>query len=94
MKEYTIEIICRGGKPYLTNIYKSYNECLQALYIMVNLERERNRPYFVNLDNFDNEYKSTVLGKYFSILERDVSSWDKILSENKRIQNEKIFRIY
>lgn len=94
MKEYTIEIICRGGKPYTIGIYHTYYECLQHLYVMVDLERERNRPYFVNLDNFDNEYQKSVIGKYFSILERDVTSWEKILSENKRIHNEKIFRIY
>ena len=94
MKEYSIEIICNGGKPYLSNVYRSYNDCLNALYIMIDLERERNRPYFVNLENFDNEYQRTVIGKYFSILEREVTGWNKIISENKRIQNEKIFRIY
>lgn len=52
---------------------------LQIKY-MVDLERERRRPYFVDLDFFNNDYSQYISGKYFQIVERDVTDWNKIKS--------------
>lgn len=70
---------------------------LQIKY-MVDLERERRRPYFVDLDFFNNDYSQYICGKYFQIVERDVTDWNKIkstLEKNRKInKNSKIVKIY
>lgn len=96
MKEYTIEIICRGGKPYITRIYKTYEECLRHLDEMVELERKRRRPYFVELEDYENEYNNTVFGIYFRVFERDVTGWEKrnTIVKEKINYNNKVVKIY
>ncbi|MCX4302476.1 MAG: hypothetical protein OSJ66_00460 [Clostridia bacterium] len=95
MKEYSIMIICNGGKPYLNGVYNSVYACLNSLEIMVNLERERRRPYFVDLEYFNNDYDSYISGKYFKIVEREVTEWKKYKESTfKENSKSKIIKIY
>lgn len=77
IKEYTIFITCRGGIPYCLCTFKSFAEALSSLENMINLERERNRPYYVFNDFFENEYPASINGKTYCIKERTVTEWQK-----------------
>lgn len=77
MKEYTIFIRCKGGKPYCLLTYNNVFEAKQKLYDMINLERERGRPYYVFNDFYENEYPATLNGKLFCLKEREISDWAK-----------------
>lgn len=99
LKEYCIEKICGSGRPYMTLPYKTLSECYNSLMIMVSADRERHRPYYVDLANFDNEYSNCINGIYYRIFEREVSCWDKIdkytyVEKRKRNYDKKIYRIY
>ena len=56
MKEYCIYIRNGGGMPYILNTFKDLNTAKIKLYEMISLEIERNRPYFVDNDFYDNKY--------------------------------------
>lgn len=81
-KEYTIFITCKGGMPYNLCTFKTFSEVLKALNNMVQLEKERNRPYYVFNDFYENEYPAGLSGKTFCIKERTVSDWEKYSYNN------------
>lgn len=86
MKEYGIYIRCNGGTPYMIHIYDNLYSAKTKLYEMVNLEEERERPYFVDNDFFENKYNLAVKLKYFCIKEREVSEWIQYSKENEERQ--------
>ena len=94
MKEYSIEIVNRSGTSYRVGSYKTYVECLMALEQMVAVEKEKKRPYYVDLEHYDNEYQTYVDGKNYRIIEREVTLWKKINNENetKAYDNQKIYK--
>lgn len=92
-KEYAIFITCKGGCPYSLNNYNSFNDALNALNNMILLEQERNRPYYVFNDFYDNEYPASVSGKIFCIKERTVSNWEKY-SHNNTFKNNIYNNVY
>ena len=53
---------------------------------MINLEKERNRAYYVDNDFFENIFPSNMQNlKYFCIKEREVSNWEKtVTTKNKK----------
>lgn len=80
--------ICKGGKPYYVQPYYSLSDAKLSLNIMVDLEKSRNRPYYVDNDFFDNEYPYNVqYCKYFCIKERDVTEWKKTFDFKKEKNN-------
>lgn len=87
--EYTIFCVYNGGKPFYLSPFSNIQKAKLQLYDMVELEKERGRPYYVNNDFFKNEYTSNVLGKYFCIKERKISDWvDYIeLKKEKKFNN-------
>jgi len=89
VKEYSIYCIYNGGVPFYLSSYNNLTECKLQLYNMVELEKERGRPYYVHNDFFENEYPATVNGKYFCIKERYVSEW-KNYSEKSEIKNNNV----
>lgn len=81
-KEYIIYCIYNNGKPFYLKTYDNVELAKIDLYEMIDLEKKRSRPYFVDNDFYNNEYSSNVLGKYFCIKEREVSEF-KVYSEFK-----------
>lgn len=81
-KEYCIYCIYNGGTPFILKTFKTFESARIKLMDMINLEEERNRPYFVENNFFKNKYVGNIPGKHFAIKERDVSGW--ILYEEKK----------
>lgn len=92
MKEYCIYNVWNGGSPFISHVFSDYTSAKVKLLEMVQLEKDRNRLFFVDNDFFENEYHIKGKGKYFCIKEREVSEWKKTkeLNENK---NNNIFYI-
>ena len=60
---------------------------------MVNLEKERGRPYYVFNDFYENEYPANLSCKIFCLKERETSDWKKY-SEKEFCKNNSGCRIY
>lgn len=91
MKQYGIYIRQGSGTPYMIHFYDNIYSTKQKLYEMIQLEEERQRPYFVDNDFFNNKYRLVVNLKYFLIKERDVSEWKNYSeSEKEKETNNKI----
>lgn len=88
--EYIIYCIYNGGKPFYLCTYDNINLAKIDLYNMVELEKKRNRPYYVDNDFFENEYSSNVLGKYFCIKQREVSEFKKYEEYKNSYKNNNI----
>lgn len=98
MKEYGIYIRHGEGKPYMLQIFNDIDLAKIKLFDMISLEEQRNRPYFVDNDFYDNKYNISIKLKYFCIKEREVTEWEKY-SEEKEIEQNNIiyfnnFRIF
>ncbi len=87
LKEYTIFITCNGGKTYNIHLYDNIFEAKHDLYSMVELEKKRNRLYYVYNDFYDNEYPASMNCKIFCLKERIVSEWEKYSDVSKNINN-------
>lgn len=87
MKEYGIYIREGSGTPYMIHIFNNIDSAKIKLYDMVQLEEERQRPYFVDNDFFFNKYNISTKLKYFCIKEREVHEWTNY-SEEKNIEKE------
>lgn len=91
MKEYCIYVRNGGGMPYILNTYKDLNSAKIKLYDMISLEIERNRPYFVDNDFYDNKYNISTKLKYFCIMQREITEWEKYSLEKTEIKNNIIY---
>lgn len=89
-KEYTIFITCRGGQTYNINSYNNIIDAKQDLYSMIDLEKRRNRPYYVFNDFYENEYPASLNCKIFCLKERKVTDWEKYSKEE--IYHDNIFK--
>ena len=87
MKEYVIYHRHGSGKPYTLNTYKTIDSAKMKLYDIVSLEDERQRPYFVDNDFFNNKYRLVGDLYYLCIMEREVSEW-KRYTEEKALQKD------
>lgn len=56
---------------------------------MIELEKERNRIYYVDNDFYENEYPCSIRCKIFSIRERKVSKWCKYTENQVQRRNNK-----
>lgn len=84
MKEYSILCIYNGGKPFYLNTFYSLEDAKVKLYDMINLEKERNRAYYVDNDFFENIFPPNLQNcKYFCIKERKCTEWTKVSDERK-----------
>lgn len=88
MKQYGIYIRQGSGTPYMIHFYDNIYSAKQKLYEMIQLEEERQRPYFVDNDFFDNKYSLVGNLKYFLIKERDVSDWENYSEEVTKMKND------
>lgn len=75
MKEYGIYIRQGSGTPYMIHFFDNIDSAKLKLYEMIHLEEERQRPYFVDNDFFDNKYIMVGKLKYFCIKEREITEW-------------------
>lgn len=90
MKEYGIYIRKGSGTPYMIHFFDNIESAKIKLYEMIKLEEERQRPYFVDNDFFNNKYNISTKLKYFCIKQRDVSEWDNYSKEKSEKNNNKI----
>jgi len=88
--EYIIYCVYNGGKPFYLHTYDNINIAKIDLYNMIELEKKRNRPYYVDNDFFENEYSSNVLGKYFCIKQREVTEFIKYEEYKNSYKNNNI----
>ena len=91
--EYTIYCIWNGGTPFYLHTYDSIFKAKQDLYEMIELEKKRNRIYYVDNDFYENEYPCTINCKIFSIKERRVDNWSKYSEKESDTKNNNIFRL-
>ena len=90
MKEYAIYIRQGEGEPYIVSTYNSFLDVKEALYNMISLEEKRQRPYFVDNDFFNNIYNYQCKLKYFKIIVRDVTDWEKYSDNLEKINDTKL----
>ena len=64
-KEYCIYCIYNGGTPFILKTFKTLEAAKAKLTEMIDLEKERNRPYFVENNFFENKYVGNIPGKHF-----------------------------
>ncbi len=88
-KEYCIYCIYNGGTPFILRTYNTFEAARIKLMEIIDLEEERNRPYFVENNFFENKYNGNIHGKHFAIKEREVSDWI-LYDVNKKIKNNNI----
>lgn len=86
-KEYTIFITCNGGKTYNIHVYNNFFNAQYDLYNMVELEKKRNRPYYVHNNFFKNEYPASLNCKIFCLKERIVSNWETYTGSTNKYNN-------
>lgn len=90
--EYIIYCVYNGGKPFFIHTYDNINNAKIDLYNMIEFEKKRNRPYYVDNDFFNNEYSSNVIGKYFCIKQRKVSEFKKYSELKSSYKNNNIVK--
>ena len=91
MKEYGIYIRQGSGKPYMIHIYDNFFSAKIKLYDMICLDEERQRPYYVDNDFFDNKYNFIFDLKYYCIKCREVGEWKTYSKEDdNKIEDNKI----
>lgn len=94
MKEYGIYERQGNGTPYMIHFFNDITSAKIKLYDMIQLEEERQRPYFVDNDFFNNKYVMVGKLKYFCIKEREVSEWINYSErKNKKEKTNKIIFI-
>ena len=84
MKEYCIYIKQGAAKPYILNTYNNIQSAKEKLYDIVSLEIERQRPFFVDNNFYDNRYKLVGNLKYLKIMVRDISNWEEYSEESTK----------
>ena len=88
-KEFCVYIRNGRGSPYNISPYHNFEDALVALNNMVSLEIERGRFFYVDNDFYDNKYPPNMYGKYFCIMERNVTQWEKYESVSAKRKNSK-----
>ena len=74
----------------MIHFYNNIDDTKLKLYEMIQLEEERQRPYFVDNDFFLNKYNISTKLKYFCIREREVSEWTNYSKEKSKRESNKI----
>lgn len=92
-KEYGIYIRQGQGKPYMLQIFNDIDLAKIKLYEMITLEEEREKPYFVDNDFYDNKYNISTKLRYFCIKEREVTEWKKYSAKEDMKKGNNIINI-
>ena len=88
-KEYCIYCKYNGGTPFILRTFKTFEAARIKLMEMIEIEEERNRPYFVENNFFINKYVGNIPGKHFAIKERNISGWS-LYDASKNIKKNNI----
>lgn len=88
MKEYGIYIRQYSGTPYMIHIYDNITSAKLKLYEMIQLDEERQKPYFVDNDFYNNKYNISIKLKYYCIKEREVLEWKNYSEEKNNREND------
>ena len=92
MKEYCIFNIWNGGTPFISLVYNTFEEAYIHLLDIIELEKKRNRPYYVLNDFYKNVYPSNLRKcKIFSIRVREVGEWTDYTKEDKKEKSNIIY---
>lgn len=81
MKQYGIYVRQGSGTPYMIHFFDDINSAKFKLYEMIRLEEERQRPYFVDNDFFNNKYNISTKLRYYCLKIREVSEWENYSEE-------------
>jgi hypothetical protein len=81
LKEYSIYIRQGSGTPYMLHFFNNIDSAKSKLFEMIQLEEDRERPYFVDNDFFSNKYNISTKLKYYCIKVREVSEWENYSEE-------------
>ena len=92
-KEYGIYIRQGQGKPYMLQIFNDIDLAKIKLYEMITLEEEREKPYFVDNDFYDNKYNISTKLRSFCIKEREVTEWKKYSAKEDMKKGNNIINI-
>lgn len=87
IKEYAIYCKYGNGTPFILNTYKNFDLAKNKLLDIIELEEERGRPYFVDNYFFENKYNINLKGKYFCIMERQITEWKRLKTLNDKMDN-------
>lgn len=87
-KEYCIYIMCNGGKPYYIDSYDNLTSTKIRLNELIELEKKRNRPYYVHNDFYENEYPASINCKIFCIKQRIISEWETYSEKKEKEMQE------
>ena len=93
MRQYGIYIREGSGTPYIIHFFNTIDGCKMKLYDMIQLEEERQRPYFVDNDFYKNRYSMVGKLKYFCIKVREVTEWENYTEEKVKNEDDKIIFI-
>ena len=93
MKEYCIYIRQGDGKPYILQTFKDIDLAKIKLYEMISFEEERQKPYFVDNDFYNNKYNISTKLKYICIKEREVTEWKKYSTKEDMKKGNNIINI-
>ena len=74
-------------KTFILSSFHTYDEALNSVYVMVDFEKERGRPYFCNIDFFQNDFPCFCGGLFIEIIERNVTSWEVVKVKNENYKN-------
>ncbi len=88
MKQYGLYIRQGSGTPYMIHFFNDIDSAKIKLYEMIQLEEERQRPYFVDNDFFNNKYNISTRLKYYCLKIREVSEWENYSEEKVQNNNE------
>ena len=94
MKEYGIYIKQGTGTPYMIHFFNNINKAKAKLYEMIELDEEREKPYFVDNDFFDNKYKIATKVKYYCIKSRDYLNGQNFLNLKQKLKKRIIIILF
>ena len=89
-KEYCIFVQNGCCPQYEATVhFQNFQQAYLRMLDMVEQERKRNRPYFVDNKDYQNEYTKAIIGKTFTIKLREYTEWQPIDSINDIREQEK-----
>lgn len=85
--EYTLYVQVGTAHPYTINIYKDFNQVLDAIEDIKNKHCYYwNREFYIDNDFYKNKFDRSMTGTYYKFLRREVKNWEEFNTkeENKK----------
>ena len=91
MEEYCIFVQNGVCPQYEATIhFQNFQQAYLRMLDMVELERKRKRPYYVDNKDYINEYTKAIIGKTFTIKVREYTEWEPVKSINNIREQEEL----